>query len=123
MNAKNPTNENNATNPTNLPTEESFRLLSELHNSPNLTQRELSKNLNISLGKTNYLMQQLIKKGIVKMKNFSSNPGKLGKVKYILTGKGMKEKLNLTYYFLQRKEKEYLALKKEVERISNGVQI
>jgi len=119
------TNPNNATNPINEHphNEEAFRLISELHNSPNLTQRELSKNLNISLGKTNYLMQQLIKKGIVKMKNFSSNPGKLGKVKYILTGKGMKEKLNLTYYFLQRKEKEYLALKKEVERISNGVQI
>lgn len=103
--------------------EEAFRLISELHNSPNLTQRELSKNLNISLGKTNYLMQQLIKKGIVKMKNFSSNPGKLGKVKYILTGKGVKEKLNLTYYFLKRKEKEYLALKKEVEKVSNRGQI
>jgi len=125
MNAKNAMNATNATNPINehLHNEESFRLLSELHNSPNLTQRELSKKLNISLGKTNYLIQQLIKKGIVKVKSFSSNPGKLGKVKYILTGKGIKEKLHLTYYFLQRKEREYLALKKEIERISSEAQV
>lgn len=101
--------------------EEAFRLLSELHNSPNLTQRQLSKNLNISLGKTNYLIQQLIKKGIVKMKNFSRNPGKLGKVKYILTGKGMEQKIKLTYHFLKRKEAEYNRIKKEWERLNTTI--
>jgi len=65
-------------------------------------------------------MHQLIKKGIVKMKNFSSNPGKLGKVKYILTGKGIKEKLHLTYYFLQRKETEYNKLKDEWLRLRSN---
>ena len=134
MNPINSTNPNNATNPTNATNpmnaknstnpinehphnEEAFRLLSELHNSPNLTQRELSKNLNISLGKTNYLIQQLIKKGIVKMKNFSRNPGKIGKVKYILTGKGLEQKIKLTYHFLKRKEAEYERLKDEWEHL------
>lgn len=99
--------------------EEAFRLLSELHNSPNLTQRELSKSLNISLGKTNYLIQQLIKKGVVKMKSFSHNPEKIKKVQYILTPKGLKEKLSLTYYFLRRKETEYNSLKKEWDQLSH----
>ncbi len=100
--------------------EEAFRLLSELHNSPNLTQRELSKNLNMSLGKTNYLIKELIKRGVVKMKNFSHNPGKLGKVKYILTGKGLGQKVKLTYHFLKRKEAEFNKLKDEWEKLRSS---
>ena len=111
-----PTKPNHPPEPHN---EETFRLLSELHNSPNLTQRELSKNLNISLGKTNYLIQQLIKKGIVKMKSFSHNPGKIKKVQYILTPRGMREKLSLTYYFLKRKEAEYNSIKNEWEKVKS----
>jgi len=103
--------------------EESFRLLSELHNSPNLTQRQLSQSLNISLGKTNYLIQQLITKGILKMKNFSNNPGKLGKVKYILTGKGLEQKIKLTYHFLKRKEAEYNFIKNEWNTLVNQKQV
>ena len=106
-----------------LHSEEDFRLLSELHNSPNLTQRELSKNLNISLGKINYLMRQLIKKGIVKMRNFSHNPKKIKKVKYVLTPKGMKEKLSLTYYFLKIKEAEYNYIKNEWNILTRQKQI
>ena len=103
--------------------EETFRLLSELHNSPNLTQRELSKNLDISLGKTNYLIKQLIKKGVVKMKNFSYSPGKLGKVKYILTGKGLGQKVKLTYHFLKRKEAEFNKLKEEWEKLRSNEEV
>lgn len=99
--------------------EETFCLLSELHNSPNATQRQLSKNLNISLGKTNYLIQQLIRKGTIKVKNFSRNPGKLGKVKYILTQKGAEEKAKLTYHFLKRKEAEYKFIKNEWEKVKS----
>ena len=89
--------------------------MSELHKTPHLTQRELSLRLNISLGKTNYLLKQLMAKGILKIRNFSTRPGKLGKVKYILTKKGIEEKLKLAYYFLKRKEEEYNHFKKECE--------
>jgi len=106
--------------PPEFQNEETFRLLSELHNSSNLTQRQLSKNLDISLGKTNYLIKQLIKKGVVKMKNFSQNPGKLGKVKYILTGKGLEQKIKLTYHFLKRKEAEFNKLKGEWEKLRSS---
>ena len=102
--------------------EETFHLLSELHSSPDATQRQLSKNLNISLGKTNYLIQQLIKKGIIKVKNFSHNPGKLGKVRYILTGKGLEQKVRLTYHFLKKKEAEYNKLKNEWNNLVNEEQ-
>ena len=97
--------------------EEVFYLLSELSKSPDITQRQLSSKLNISLGKTNYLLRKLIKKGLIKVKNFSHRPGKIKKISYILTPKGFKEKIHLTYHFLKRAEAEYNYLKQEWERL------
>ena len=53
------------------------------------------------------------------MKSFSHNPGKIKKVQYILTPKGLKEKLSLTYYFLKRKEAEYNSIKNEWEKVKS----
>jgi len=53
------------------------------------------------------------------MKSFSYNPGKLRKVRYILTKKGLKEKINLTYHFLQREESEYNKLKEEWGKVKS----
>ena len=97
--------------------EEVLNLIKEVETSPVTTQRHLSDRLGISLGKTNYLLKALIKKGSIKAKNFSRNPGKLGKVKYILTSKGMQEKMNLMYHFLKRKETEYNNIKREWEEL------
>jgi len=95
--------------------EDIFHILRLISSKPDLTQRDLSGNLGISLGKTNYLLKELAKKGLLKAKNFTRRGGKIKKVKYILTKKGHEEKLRLTWYFLKRKEKEYLELKKEAE--------
>ncbi|MBL7132309.1 MAG: hypothetical protein ISS45_13080 [Candidatus Omnitrophica bacterium] len=53
------------------------------------------------------------------MKNFFNNPGKLRKIKYILTEKGAEEKLKLTYHFLKRKEAEYSSIKNEWDILTN----
>jgi EPS-associated MarR family transcriptional regulator len=84
-----------------------------------LNQRDLSASLNISLGKTNYLIKSLIKKNLIKTKNFSSNKGKLGKVRYILSKKGIKQKVHLTYHFLKKKELEYTYIKEEWNKLSH----
>jgi len=97
--------------------EETLLLMSEIHKTPNLTQRGISLKLNISLGKTNYLLRKLVEKGIVKIKNFSLRPDKLGKIRYYLTKKGIDEKLELTHYFFKKKEDEYNRLKKEWEEL------
>lgn len=114
LSATNPTNPINATNAN---TEETFHLLSELHNSPDLTQRELSSKLKISLGKTNYLLNALIHRGLLSIKNFSKNESKvkIKRARYNLTQKGFQEKVRLTYHFLKRKEIEYNQIKKEWE--------
>ena len=94
-------------------TEETLFIFKELEANPNATQRDLSSRLNISLGKTNYLLRELILKGFIKAKNFTGNPGKLRKIQYLLTEKGLEEKFRLIKHFLQIKEVEYNQLKQE----------
>jgi EPS-associated MarR family transcriptional regulator len=93
--------------------EEHLLIIKHIEAESAITQRDLSIKLGISLGKTNYLLRQLTKKGLIKANNFSKNPGKLKKINYFLTKKGFNEKLRLTYHFLQRKEQEYNSLKQE----------
>ncbi|MDD4957097.1 MAG: MarR family EPS-associated transcriptional regulator [Candidatus Omnitrophica bacterium] len=95
--------------------EDFYRILRLLSSADDLTQRDVSAHLDISLGKTNYLLKALIGKGFIKIRNFATRDQKLKKVKYILTKTGFEEKVQLTYYFLKKKEEEYLALKKELE--------
>jgi len=98
-----------------LQKEETLFIFKELEANPNTTQRDLSTRLNISLGKTNYLLRELILKGFIKAKSFTNNPGKLRKIQYLLTEKGLQEKLRLVRHFLQVKEVEYNKLKQEME--------
>ena len=100
----------------NLLKEETLYLIREVEENPSLNQRLLSARLNISLGKTNYLLKELAKKGLIKMASFSRNPGKATKLRYILTKKGLEEKTNLTFHFLKAKEREYKRLKEEYEK-------
>jgi EPS-associated MarR family transcriptional regulator len=100
--------------------EETLFIFKELETNPNTTQRDLSIRLNISLGKTNYLLRELIVRGFVKVKNFTHNPGKLRKINYFLTQKGLEEKLRLLQHFLLVKEEEFNKLKQELERSLNG---
>ncbi len=100
----------------NLLKEETLHLMREVDENPSLNQRLLSQRLNISLGKTNYLLKELAKKGIIEIVNFSTNPGKAKKLKYILTKKGLEKKISLTFHFLKKKEKEFKKLKDEYEK-------
>lgn len=98
--------------------EEILNILRILSSDNNLTQRDLSTHLGFSLGKTNYLLKSLAQKGLLKIKNFTCKDNKLKKVKYLLTKKGLREKLKLTYYFLKKKENEYKRLKKELKDLN-----
>lgn len=100
--------------------EEILHLIRNIEENPSSNQRLLSQKLNISLGKTNYLLKELAKKGIIKIVTFSRNPGKAKKLKYVLTQKGLEEKATLTFHFLKAKEKEYKRLKAEYEKYTSG---
>ena len=98
----------------NRETSDNFEILRHIVNKPQLTQRDLAKRLNLSLGKVNYCIKALKEKGYVKIDNFKKNPNKISYA-YILTPKGIKEKTKLTVNFMKRKIKEYEDLKKELQ--------
>ena len=50
--------------------EDKFNVLRKLDTKDNLTQRELAKSLDYSLGKVNYCLKALKDKGLIKIKNF-----------------------------------------------------
>jgi EPS-associated MarR family transcriptional regulator len=91
-------------------------LLRKLETNPAYTQRELSHEMGVSLGKVNYCMKKLTEKGLIKLTNFKQNPKKMGYI-YLLTPKGIEEKSKLTFSFLKRKIIEYEILKKEINEL------
>ena len=91
-----------------------FDVLRKVSKNPETTQREMASDLGFSLGKLNYCLKALKKKGLVKITNFKKNPNKLNYI-YILTPKGISEKTKLTINFMKRKMKEYDELKKELD--------
>jgi EPS-associated MarR family transcriptional regulator len=100
--------------------EEVLYVIKEIETNPTTTQRAVSKKLGISLGKTNYLLKELIKKGLIKGKSFSTHGDRLKKLSYLLTPKGLEEKMRLTHHFLKTKELEYNLLKDEWEKFKKN---
>ena len=91
-------------------------LLRKLDLNPMYTQRELSQEMGISLGKVNYCMKKLTTKGWVKLINFSRSSNKLGYM-YLLTPKGIEQKSMLTASFLKIKLGEFEILKNEIAQL------
>ena len=95
-----------------------YTVLKILKDNPAMTQRQLSKELGLSLGKTNYVVRALVDKGWVKLTNFKRSDNKIGYI-YLLTPEGVSEKSVLAQNFLKRKSEEYNKLKIEIEMLKN----
>ena len=93
-----------------------FRVLRLLEGNPQMNQRDLAAAAGVSLGKTNYCINALLEKGLIKVQNFKSSKRKLAYA-YLLTPAGIAEKAALTQRFLTRKMEEYDALKAEIEQL------
>lgn len=101
--------------------ETDFKILRRLHADPGMNQRDLARELGISLGKVNYCLRGLAEKGLVKARRFKNNPNKRGYL-YKLTPKGIEEKARVTYHFLQKRIQEYEALEREIKELSDEVE-
>ena len=100
-----------------LLSEKHFQILDTLDRQEISSQRQLAECTGISLGRINYVLKQLLAKGLVKIGNFRKNPHKIGYV-YLLTPKGIEEKSKLTARFIISKLKEYKSIRdKLVERL------
>ena len=54
-----------------------LNILRKIQKEKKINQRVLSKQLNLSLGKVNYCLRELKKRGLVKIKNFKSSKSKI----------------------------------------------
>ncbi len=99
-------------------------VLKRLSNDGKTSQRNLSEEMNVSLGAINYCLRALIKKGLVKAQNFKKSNNKLAYV-YLLTPNGFSEKMRLTRKFLAIKKSEYLKIQNQIKslekELNNGV--
>ena len=93
-----------------------YKALKLLEANPELSQRQLSSGLGVSLGKTHYVLKSLINVGWVKLKNFRTSNNKAGYA-YVLTPDGIAEKAAITVRFLARKQREYIELQAEIEAL------
>lgn len=72
-------------------------LLDIIDKNRNITQRELSKKANLSLGSINILLNKMIKNGFIKLRHIPMN-----RVIYMLTPKGMAEKATKTKAYIKQ---------------------
>ncbi|QFS84841.1 MarR family protein (plasmid) [Roseivivax sp. THAF40] len=93
-----------------------FRVMRAVEQNPNVSQRELSDQLGVSLGIINYCLHGLVEKGHIKIRNFRASPNKL-RYAYVLTPAGIAERVSLTKRFLKRRMAEYDALQAEIEAL------
>ena len=73
-----------------------LKILEEVGKDEVPSQRDIARNLNISLGLVNSFLKRLARKGYLKITTIPSN-----RVKYLLTPKGAVEKTRLTYAYIQ----------------------
>ena len=106
--------------PNTISDELRYRLLNHLAEHPDASQRDVARELGMSVGKVNYCLNALIKKGLLKVRNFRNSHNKSAYL-YVLTPRGFEEKVNVTYQFLRVKMAEYDNLVKEIEKLKGEV--
>lgn len=97
-----------------------YRILRLLVQRPDISQRQLSRELGVSLGKTNYCLQALLRKGWIKAENFKNSRNKIAYT-YLLTPEGIDRKARIAVRFLKRKTAEFEAIQQEIEQLRREV--
>ena len=87
-------------------TEDQLDLMQIIDKDREASQRKLSQQTGLSIGKVNYCLKALVDIGFIKIKNFHNSNKKLNYV-YILTPQGIHEKAVITKQFIIKKKQEY----------------
>lgn len=99
-----------------LDEETHYKVLRLLSANPGISQRDLARELGVSLGKVNYCVKALVQRGWVKVTNFKNSRNKVAYT-YLLTPRGIEYKGRLTLQFLRSKAQEYEALRAEIRQL------
>ena len=98
-----------------------LKILKHIEANPRISQRQLAKELGVSVGKINYCVKALITKGWVKAGNFQRSTNKMSYL-YLLTPVGIGEKTKLTASFLKLKIAEHKIITIEIEQLKRDAQ-
>ena len=94
-----------------------LKIFEEIDKGNAPSQRELAKELNISLGLVNSFVKRMVHKGYFKITNIPKN-----RVKYILTPKGAVEKTRLTYQYIQYSYQFYRGARRKLSDLFNKLE-
>ena len=93
-----------------------YKILKILEANPEISQRDLARELGISLGRANFCLKALIEKGLLKVTNFRNSKNKLAYM-YLLTPTGIEQKSAMTAQFLKIKMQDYANLEAEIKEL------
>jgi len=86
------------------------------------TQPSLSAGMDMSRGKTNYVLGGLTDKGLIEPKKLKNHPDHI-RWRYILTPKGMKEKIVITKNYLNKRLKEFDVIEREIAKLRKEIAV
>jgi DNA-binding MarR family transcriptional regulator len=89
-----------------------YTIMSEIMDNENVSQRELSRKLGVSVSTVNALMNKMIKEGLIKMTQVSQK-----QVFYMLTPVGMMEKAKKTVSYLKGHYRAIFETKEKIKTI------
>lgn len=92
--------------------EREFELINIIGPSITVNQRDLSRQMNISLGMINMLIRRLVTKGYLRTQQLNKR-----KVQYILTPQGIAEKMQKSVKYTLKTINSITAIRKAVEQI------
>jgi EPS-associated MarR family transcriptional regulator len=98
-----------------------YKLMKKIGSTPEVSQRELSAELGISLGKVNYCLKALVAAGCVTMSKLATSKKRSVSHGYFLTSLGRREKITSILRFLEYKEKQAANLQKEIEDLKKEI--
>ena len=95
-----------------------YRLLQIFSQESALSQRDMAGRIGVSLGKVNYCISELAKKGLIEIIRFKSAKNKMPYT-YVPTPRGIQEKAKLTVRFLKQKLMEYEEVKNQIRQLAS----
>ena len=93
-----------------------YKLMRLIEANPGMSQRDIARELGMSLGKVNYCLRAVARKGWIKATNFKNSHNKAAYI-YWLTPRGIEMKARMTVRFLSIKMQEYESLRAEIEQM------
>ena len=94
-----------------------LKILEKVDNDVVPSQRDLARDLNISLGLVNSFIKRLAKKGYFKVRHVPKN-----RMRYFLTPKGASEKTRLTYEYIQHSYNFYKEARQKLRDLYTGLE-